>query len=139
MNLDNVRRKTWVIDQLPGIGRGTCHAVYPNIYLSRKVYSQVFTDKPDTYAMAVVIHEQEHLNRMKSYGVAKWYIRYLWSGSFRLEEELAATKPQFSYIKAQGLTFNLERKAHLLSGWLYLWAGKYQVILDRLTAIWKTS
>ena len=138
MNLQNVRRKPWLVDVLPGVGRGTCHAVYPNIYLARSVYKSVTSNEPDPYSEAVVIHEQEHLKRMKAYGVAKWYVRYLLSRKFRLAEELAASKPQLGHIKNKKLTFNLERKARVLSGWLYLWPASYESVLKNLNEAWES-
>ena len=136
MNLDNIRQKPKFIDVLPGLGRGTCHALYPNIYLSRSVYMNLTSEHPSPYTEAVVLHEQEHLNRMKQYGVMKWYLKYLTSRSFRLDEELAATEVQLVYIKAAGGTLDLERRARQLSGPLYLWAAKYDTVLGRLMDMW---
>lgn len=133
-----LKKKSWVVDQLPWIGRGTCQAVYPNIYLSRKVYDSIISDSPDPYAVSVVLHEQEHLARMKQYGVLKWGLRYLVSPRFRFEEEVAATRPQFAHIKSLGLMLNIERKAKNLSGWLYLWPTSYPNAMKRLKKLWQS-
>jgi len=132
----NIRKKSKLVELLPWIGGGTSTTIYPNIYLSSPVYNSVYSDKPDPYMISTLIHEQEHIVRIRKMGPAKWYMKYFLSRKFRLDEELAATKPQLAYIKSLGLTFNLERKARALSGVLYLWAASYKDVLAKLIQIW---
>lgn len=139
IDLKNLKQKNALIEALPWIGRGTCTAIYPNVYLTKAVYLDIQQDNPDPYNVSRIIHEQEHITRMKQHGVAKWYLRYLLSRKFRFEEELAAITPQLAFIKHPRLTFNLERTARSLSGWLYLWATNYDHALKRLIAIWKEA
>lgn len=137
VRLDNVRRKSVFVERMPTIGRNTGTTIYPYVYLPRKIYDDIYSVKPNPYNIALVVHEQEHVKRIKQVGVLSWYAKYLISGKFRLEEELAATKPQFAYLKSRGLTFDLERKARWLSGAMYLWATTYPRALERLKAIWR--
>lgn len=141
MNIDfsNVRKKPFLIDQLPWIGRGTCTAIYPYVWLSRKAYDNLYKSEPGPYSLAVVLHEQEHLKHMKERGVLKFYLKYMFVPSFRFNEELQATKPQFAYLKAAGLTYDLKRKAKQLSGWLYFRAANYDTALASVKDLWDNS
>ncbi len=133
----NVRKKPYVIELLPWIGRGTSTALYPYVYLSRKAYDNILSANPDPYSMSVLLHEQEHLKRAKKYGVLKWYVNYLFNRDFRFKEELAALKPQLGYVKSRGLTFNLELKARSLSGWLYFKPVSFDEALTEIKIIWE--
>lgn len=139
VKLDNIRKKNSLVELLPGIGRNTGTAIYPNVYLPKTIYTDVHSDKPNPYNICLVLHEQEHIKRIKREGIFKWYTKYLFSRKFRFEEELAATKPQLAFIKSKGLTFDLQRKARLLSGWLYLWSVNYDNALKRLKEIWNNA
>ena len=132
MRLDNVRCKGHLVGCLPWIGRGAATALYPNIYLPKTVYNDIFSDSPDPYNIALVLHEQEHISRIRQVGVLRWYVRYLLSRHFRFEEELVAIEPQIAYLKHAGLSFDFERKARQLSSWLYLWAVSYEEAAGRL-------
>ena len=139
LELNNVKRKPFLIDILPGIGRDTGSAVYPYIFLGRSVYKDAFSLNPNPYTVGLIMHEQEHLKRMKRYGVVKWYLRYLLSPKFRLEEEVKAYAIQFAYIKHTGLTINIDRIARFMSSWLYLWVGSYNDLCARLNKLWESS
>lgn len=82
------------------------------------------------------MHEQEHLKRMKQQGVIKFYAKYLMVPEFRFNEELMATQPQFTYLKSQGLSYDLKRKARQLSGWLYFGSTNYPTALNAVTRLW---
>lgn len=139
LNLDNVKRKPLLVDIIPGIGRDTGSAVYPYVFLGRSVYKDAFGPNPNPYTVGLILHEQEHLGRMKKYGVIKWYLHYVFSPKFRLHEELTAYAVQFTYIKRAGLTINIDRIAHFLSSWLYLWVGNYKDMLRSLNKLWESS
>jgi hypothetical protein len=138
IRLDNLKKKNRFVELLPFVGSKTGSAFYPNVYVPKTIYADLHSNNPSPYSLALVIHEQEHIKRMKNEGVLRFYAKYLFSGKFRFEEELAATKPQFAFIKSKGLIFDLERKARFLSGWLYLWPLKYEEALKRLNTIWDT-
>jgi hypothetical protein len=139
LDLSNVRKKPRFIESLPWIGKNTATALYPNVWLPRKVFEDLQSDNPDPFSVALVLHEQEHIKRMKGYGVVNWCWHYLTSRKFRFDEEIKATEPQFAHIKAAGLTFNIARKAKVLSGWLYFWPLRYDVTLERLNTLWESA
>lgn len=136
IRLDNVKRKPWFIELLPWIGRGTCTALYPNVWLPKNVYLDVFSYKPNPYYIATLIHEQEHINRARKLGPFWFNFLYVFSGQFRFEEEMAAIRPQMIYLKSRGLNFDIESRAKYLSGWLYLWPVPYRKAYDRLKELW---
>ena len=139
LKLGNVRRKPILIDIIPGVGRDTSSAVYPYVFLGRSVYADAFSTNPSRYTVGLILHEQEHLKRIKRYGVVKWYLHYLFSPKFRLTEELEAYAIQFAYLKHAGLTINIEKIAHFMSSWLYLWVGNYKDMFKRLNELWEYS
>jgi len=135
LNLTNVRKKSKLIEQLPWIGRGTGTAVYPNVYVPHSIYDDLHSPSPNPYSVGLVLHEQEHLLRARQHGVVRWYLRNL-GARFRFDEEVAAMVPQLAYLKSHGKTYNLERKARMLSGWLYLWSTNYRTAVSVLQDTW---
>ena len=133
---NNIRKKNFFVELLPFIGGGTSTAIYPNVYLSRKVYKSVYSKDPDPYRISTLLHEEEHIRRIEQKGVLKWYFLYMVDRHFRFEEELQATVVQLAYIKDLGLTIDLEKRAHALSGILYLWQISYKKALEKLTDSW---
>lgn len=132
IDLKLVKQKPRLIEWLPGIGKATCQAVYPNIYVPHHVYASLRSANPEPKYIAVLLHEQEHLHRMKQHGVLVWNLRYIFIRRFRFNEELAAVKPQKDYLQQQGQAYDDEAKAKMLSGWLYLWSTSYNKALERL-------
>lgn len=135
----SVKRKPWLIDQLPWVGRGTSTALYPYVWLSGKTYDNLTGPHPDPYSVALLLHEQEHIARMKKAGPGRWIFRYLASGSFRFEEEVAAIRPQYGYLKREKLDAHMEFRAKRLSGWLYFWPVSYNQALKRLKRLWEDA
>ncbi|HSX08458.1 MAG TPA: hypothetical protein VLG11_06220 [Candidatus Saccharimonadales bacterium] len=136
---DNIRKKSWIVELLPWIGGGTSTTLYPYVYLSRATYKSIRSANPDPYKISTLIHEEEHIKRIKNEGARRWYIKYFLDRHFRLEEELAATAPQFSYLKSLGLTFDMQRKARVLAGHLYFWPVSRKEALRRLSTLWEKA
>lgn len=135
---DNLRKKNFIVELFLWVGGGTSTTIYPYVYLSRSVYKSIHSSQPDPYKISIVLHKEEHIKRIKKIGASKWYRQYFISRKFRLEEELIATKPQLAYIKSKGLTFDLDRKARVLSGHLYFWAVSRNEAKTRLTNMWNS-
>lgn len=76
VRFDNVRKKAWLIDLLPGLGRTTSTALVPLVWLSSDVYRRAPATHPDPYALSIVVHEQEHLRRTYRMGIIRFYIEY---------------------------------------------------------------
>lgn len=139
LELVNVRKKSVVFKLLPWLNNNTATAIYPNVYVPKRIYEDIQKKSPDPYNVALVLHEQEHIKRAKAKGVFRFYCKYLWSREFRFEEELAATVPQFRYIKSHKLQNHLEYRARFLSGWIYFWPVSYEKALRKLQAIWDAA
>lgn len=135
----NTRQKSRLVELFPWIGGGTSTTIYPYVYMSRRVYKNIHDKNPDPYAVSVLLHEEEHIERIHRAGVRRWYGRYLYSRKFRFEEELAAMIPQFAYIKSHGLTLDFNQRARVLSGHLYFWPVSRTEALRRLTEIWDNA
>ena len=134
----NLRPKPSVINRLPGIGRNTGTVLYPKIYLSQPLYEDAMSARPSPNTIALILHEQEHLRRIKSTGAFKWYVRYILSRKFRVTEEIAAYKPQLLYLRKNSIVVDLDQKARVLSGWLYLWPITHAEAHRKLTEIWES-
>lgn len=113
--------------------------MYPNIWLSRAAYDNLISDMPDPYQVALLLHEQEHVKRIGEAGAINWMVKYALSPSFRFYEELKAMRPQFSYLKAEGLSLDLDKRARVLSGWLYFWPVSFSAAKQRVEELWNES
>ncbi len=130
-----MKPKYWNL--IPWISEQTATALYPNIYLPEKTYRDLQTANPDPYNVARLIHEQTHIARIKKTGIAKFALSYLFDPKFRISEELIATKEGMKFIKSKKLTWDTDRSAKYLSGWLYLWPVSYSFAKNQLEKIWK--
>ena len=139
INLDNLRPRPAFIDKIPGISSSSGTAIYPYVYVGKTLYENLTSHEPDQAGIALVLHEQEHLKRIGEMGVFKWYGRYFFSHTFRLDEEIEATKPQFSHLKQNCKSVDLDHRAKILSGPVYLWSTNYQHAYALLSAIWNSA
>jgi hypothetical protein len=112
---ENVRTK---------IGDRTVLAIYPNIYLPKKVFDNLKSKNPDPKYIDVLVHEQKHLKRQKEIGLLKWGIKYVFSPKFRLSEEILAIKAQKK--------IDVKKSAKDLSSWIYLWMVSYKTAKKKL-------
>lgn len=132
----NVKIKSGLWNLIPWILNKTAQAIYPNIYIPRSMYQKLISDNPDVWSIARLIHEQEHIKRQKRSGFAVWVLKYIFSRTFRYEEEVAADIPKLKFIKEKGLDPYIEVRAKQLSGWLYFWPVSYLEAKKRLDDIW---
>lgn len=134
---NNVKAKRFWWNLIPVLTKYTANAIYPNIYLPKEVYLNLSSKNPKPKYVSVLLHEQEHIRRQKKMGWFKWGIKYVFNPKFRFDEELAAIKSSMKYLKKKGVKVDLERKARILLGYLYLWPVKYEVALKRLKTVWE--
>jgi len=134
----NVKVKKGLANVFP-FSKYTAQAIYPNVYLPQKAFDNLKTNKPKTKYVAILLHEQEHIQRQKKKGWFKWGLKYLLSPQFRFNEELTAIKASMKYLKKYQKQYDLERKAKTLSGWLYLKPVTYQYAKQELEKAWKKS
>lgn len=139
IDLSNVRRRPAVLDYLPGLSAGSGTTIYPSIYVGRQLYANIHSVEPNPYYLGLIIHEQEHMKRIKARGPVKWYVRYIFRSDFRLSEELAAYAKQFAYLKNLGLTYDLDHCAHNLSSFIYMWSTSENDALLRLQSLWEKA
>jgi hypothetical protein len=98
VKLENVRPRPVYLDKLSGLSPHSGTAIYPYVYVSRALYDNLISGNPDPSSVALVLHEQEHIERIRNTGALKWYSRYLFSPKFRLhEEQLTWNTEQRSY------------------------------------------
>jgi hypothetical protein len=135
----NVRIKPRIWEFIPWLSKNTAQAIYPNIYFSKEAYKKLSASKPNPVYIAALIHEQEHIERQKKEGPFKWGIKYIFFGRFRFDEELAAIKASVKYLKSKKIKFDVEKRAKILSGWLYLWPVSYKVAKKELLNMWETA
>jgi hypothetical protein len=136
IDLANVRPRPLLLDMMPGLSPHSGTALYPYVYVGRRVYADLYSPHPSPYLVGLIIHEQEHIKRIRAYGPRKWYLRYLLQPRFRLEEELVAYGRQFAYLKSLGFSYDLDQCARRLSGPVYLWATSRRQALTRLRRLW---
>ncbi len=117
----------------------TAHAIYPNIYLPREVYENLYSNNPKPKWIAVLKHEQEHIKREKEMGAIVFGLRYLFSPKFRFQEELVAIKAQMKYLKSVGEKFDINKAANFVSGWLYLWPVTTELAKRVLDEAWREA
>lgn len=132
---DNIRPKVGLWRIFPYLANKTAHGIYPYVYVPVNIYDDLHSNKPSPWNVALLIHEEEHIKRQVAAGPLSWMIKYLISSEFRFKEELAADKPQIEYLKSLNLEFDINRRALLLSGWLYLWPVSYKTAREELEKI----
>lgn len=134
----NIKVKKGLANIFP-FSKYTAQAIYPNVYLPQKVYDNLKTNKPKAEYVAILLHEQKHIQRQKKEGWLKWDLKYLLSPQFCFNEELAAIKVSMKYLKKHQKKYDLKRKAKILSGWLYLKPVTYQDAKQELEKAWEKA
>lgn len=134
----NVRVKQHLWNIFP-FTKYTANAIYPNIYVSKDVYENLNSKKPSPRYVAVLEHEQTHIERQRKMGWIKWGLKYALSYDFRFNEELEAIKAAMKYLKEMKSNFDTEKRAKFLSGWLYLWCVSYEKAKEELDRAWKEA
>ncbi|HSW90293.1 MAG TPA: hypothetical protein VLH19_05510 [Patescibacteria group bacterium] len=132
-----VREKTGVWRIVNPFLQETAHAIYPNIWLPSQHYRDYISGDPKPQTQRAIVHETKHLDRQTEIGLPKWYISYLLSSSFRLEEELLAIKEEMKLSKENDFQIDLEFKAKWLSSWMYLWCVSKEDATKILQQMWE--
>ena len=67
MNLpSNVKIKRFPSSHLPITSRYAGQAIYPNIYLEKKIFENLSSSHPEPKNVAELIHEQTHIQRQST-------------------------------------------------------------------------
>ena len=117
----------------------TAQGIYPYILVPRHIYDDLNSPAPSPYSLALIVHEQTHLDRQSKHGWMQWMVSYAVSSHFRFREELEATRAQMRFLKRNGLSFPIEATAKLLSSWLYLKPVSYETALKELMLAWEEA
>ncbi|MBI4037348.1 hypothetical protein HY385_02905 [Candidatus Daviesbacteria bacterium] len=134
-----VKPQPWYFEYLPWLSRQHGTTILQNIYLRRDIFKDLKSPNPSPRNIAVLEHEMTHYKRIKQMGILKFSMKYLLSGKFRFNEELIANKNAFKILKKNTMEQDLDKKAQLLSGWLYLWPVPYKFAKEELKKAWEDA
>lgn len=132
----NVRPQPDFWRYLPFLSRHFGTTIVSTIYLKPAVYNDLLSENPGLENIGHLIHEQAHVKHAKQLGYLQFALRYLLSGKFRFFEELEASKEQWKYLKSHGITPDLDRKARILSSWIYFWPVSYEFAKKEIEKTW---
>ncbi|MFA5770369.1 MAG: hypothetical protein WC894_02650 [Patescibacteria group bacterium] len=118
---------------------GTAQGIYPYIFIPKEIYKNLMSKNPNLYHVSLIVHEQTHLDRQREHGLILWIVKYLLNSKFRVMEELIANKYQMRYMKDHRLEFPFEKKAKMLSSWIYFWPVTYKEALKELKTAWNIT
>ena len=95
-------------------------------------------DHPPGYSRnLILIHERIHAYRQSKQGIVRFINCYIFSKSYRWNEELLATYAEMQYMKSQGRkTFNFESTANTFSGEGYFHMVSKEKALRQLKRAW---
>ncbi len=99
-------------------------AVYPNIILPPYAWKLFQAGTLTWQVVALLEHEAAHIRRQKEDGFVLHWIRYWLSPSFRLQEELFATRVEWQYRIAAHVApipEDVTRRARFWSSYVYGW------------------
>ena len=109
------------------------------IYLRKAIYEDLISKYPKIENIGILIHEEEHVKRIKKVGAWKFGLKFWLNRNFRFSEEIVANKTQFAYLKKYGGRFDMEKRARQLSGPPYLWCVSYEKAKKELRRVWEEA
>lgn len=101
-----------------GLLYNSAQVIYPYIIIPKSLHNKL--EKSDPESISIFEHERFHLKRMTELGICKWYLGYIFSSKFRLNEEVLAYKRQFEILKEYNIPFDIDKYSKILSSWTYL-------------------
>jgi hypothetical protein len=131
-----VKKYPWFWKYIPILNQANGNTIYPIILLKEDAITNLQTKNPDPRYIALLKHEEKHLERQKQLGVAKHLLKYLVSPKFRFEEELIAYKITIKELKKNNIALDIDRLSKNLSGPLYLWSAPYKKAKQALEKAW---
>lgn len=124
---------------IPWLKRHKAGTIGYVVFIRPDIFEDLKKDNPTPESVSVLLHEQEHLKNAREIGLIKFGLRYLLSGKGRFNEELSANKAAFKYLKDKNVTVDLEKKARILSSWLYWWPVKNDFALKEVKKAWEEA
>lgn len=125
----------WWLRLFPAFSKSAA-TINKKIYLPDAQYQEVTSGNVGTSTQGTLIHERVHQQNQAELGFTVYALKYLFSPVFRLEEELAAHKAQFSFLKKHNYEFNLQERANEFSSMTYLWCCNAETARVKLKYIW---
>jgi hypothetical protein len=122
---------------IPWLSLNTITAISPYVYVPPEVYKNVQSNEPNVHYLAMLAHEFVHIERENAAGILKWMFLYIFSAEFRVEEEIIADKASMVFLANKGLEFDIERRAKMLSSWLYFKPISYEDAKERFEQLWE--
>lgn len=110
------------IFKIGGVLYNSAQAIYPFIIIPGYILDNI----NDINYQSILEHEATHLDRARKLGVLKWYVSYLFSAKFRLKEEAIAYRIKKKFLESNGLSFDIEVHAKILSSNIYGKIVKYE-------------
>lgn len=133
----NIKIKPFPLNILPITNKYAGQAIYPNIYLEKKIFENLSSKHPEPKNIALLIHEQTHIQRQSNSGWFLWGLKYCLIPSFRFNEELEAIKASMKYMKVNNQVWDTDRTAKFLSSYQYLWCTSYENAKQKLDKTWR--
>ena len=121
---------------VPFFGTNVAYNVGPFIFLPKDIYKDLEKDNPKPEHIALLIHEETHRKRQKEIGFVKFGLQYIFNPKYRFNEELIATKEGMRYLKKHKRPFDFDKRASLMSGFLYLWPVSKYYAKKELEKVW---
>ena len=106
-------------------------AVYPRLFVNASVYNKegvkqgTLTNDELRHYSSMLVHEQVHHRQQRKDGW-KWYLKYIFSTSYRFEQELQAYRTQAEFVKIQYNVDIKEGVAKALSSKTYFKMAGYK-------------
>lgn len=132
----NVKSEPYWFRYLP---RANGRTILSTVYIKKEIFDDLHTKYPKPQSVAVLAHEQTHLDRISEKGKLTYSLMYILSGQFRFNEELEANKQAFKILKKNKVKIDIDRKAEVLSSWRYIWPVSYQFAKKELERAWELA
>lgn len=107
------------------------------VFIRKSILNDLKKNNPSPFNVGVLLHELEHIKRIKKPGKWKYAWKFWTSSEFRFQEEIAANTPQMKHIKNHGAVYDIEKRARQLNGPIYLWCASYEKAKSKLESLWK--
>lgn len=113
--------------------------ILKRIYLPKETFENLRSKSPNHQNIAVLRHEESHLQNSKKENLMIYLFKFLLSREFRLEGEIEAYKEQFKYLKKYNLSYDLDHVARVMSSRKILGYASYKDLIVIMNKAWKEA
>ena len=132
-----IRKQPKFWKHLPILSRQDGSTILGTIYFKEHIYENLRTKNPKPQYIGFLLHEETHRSRIQRIGKIRFGIKYFFSRKFRFTEELEANRVQMAYLKKNKVEVDLDRRAKILSSYLYFWPVSYDYAKKQLQKVWQ--